>query len=108
MALRVIPLEDVEPFFSLKDEGLTGRQLLKLQVPSCAPRSTKQARSSEEEEEEEEEGEGTVEVGSGGGLEGEVNDEESLSEDAKMCKELLKAVKQAKVGVVGVRMGVVG
>lgn len=99
MALRVIPLEEIEPFFALKDEGLTGRQLLKLQMPTFVPRSTKhQARSSDEEEEEE--GEGRMEIGSRRGSEGEAKDEESLSEDAKMCRDLLKAVKLAKVGVV--------
>lgn len=99
MALRVIPLEDIEPFFALKEEGLTGRQLLKLQVPSFVPRSSKHlARSSDEEEEGE--GEGVMEVGNRRGSEGEVKDEESLSEDARMCRDLLKAVKLAKVGVV--------
>ena len=111
MALRVIPLEEIEPFFALKDEGLTGRQLLKLQMPSCVSRSMKhQNRSSDEEEEEE--GEGRMEIGSRRDSEGEVKDEESLSEDARMCRDLLKAVKLAKVGVVGkcgcgeVRVGV--
>ena len=106
MAHRVIPVEDLESFYVLKEKGLTGRQLLKLQLADYVPHSMKhQAGSSEEEEGE---GEGKMEIGNGTGEVGEVQeDEANLSEDAKMCRDLLRAIRQAKVGVVTMWVGVV-
>ena len=81
VALRVIPVEELKPFYQLKNQGHTGKELVKAMVPKVPRSRTRQVEDDQMDTDEP-----------------KVSPEGLTSEEQAMMKELLADIYQAKVG----------